>query len=410
MRKYFILLGFVLISLPLYPQGTRYTGQTIEDILQQPDGKIDLGIACLVLAKDAYPPLNISRFDYIIDYMVDRIRVYSKGVTDPSARIGLLNSYLFRPGPWNDSITFTYNLDDLGADSTKDQFLNGYIATKQGSCITMSMLYLVVADRLGWPIKPVRSPKHIFCRYIKKGFKYSNIEATCGGGWIPNEDYIRQVNIPPKSVKNGVYLRTLTKKEYIATLLGTNVRYYSEKRKDFVKAEYYSKLAISLDSTLSSAYWNLGELYRNRAIELDSLRYEKIQELKRENAFPLRSYAHQGAAGDSIPDVSSHSKTMDEQISNMKTGGFNSVSERSNPNSQQALMSQNIRRENDEGTLMAEIRDVDDEYGKHILALVDQSHKLKSKAKALGIILKFPEAFFIKQAESIEKFKRTGKY
>ncbi len=48
----------------------------------------------------------------------------------------------------------------------------------------MSMLYLAVADRLKWPIVPVRAAKHIFCRYISHGFKDNNIEATCGGGYL----------------------------------------------------------------------------------------------------------------------------------------------------------------------------------------------------------------------------------
>ncbi len=38
-----------------------YTGQTIEQILELPEKEIDLGIACLVLAKDAYPQIDIAR-------------------------------------------------------------------------------------------------------------------------------------------------------------------------------------------------------------------------------------------------------------------------------------------------------------------------------------------------------------
>ena len=90
----------------------------------------------------------------------------------------MMNTYLYRKGWWNDSIAFTYDLDDLEASKKENQFLNGYLATKKGSCITMPMLHLVLADRLGWPVYPVLTPKHYFCRYIEPGFEENNIEAT----------------------------------------------------------------------------------------------------------------------------------------------------------------------------------------------------------------------------------------
>ena len=37
------------------------------EILALPDDKIDLGIACLVMAKDAYPELDINAFDKALD-------------------------------------------------------------------------------------------------------------------------------------------------------------------------------------------------------------------------------------------------------------------------------------------------------------------------------------------------------
>jgi hypothetical protein len=44
----------LLIITPVHAQ-QRYAGQSIEQILALPDEKIDLGIACLILANGAHP-------------------------------------------------------------------------------------------------------------------------------------------------------------------------------------------------------------------------------------------------------------------------------------------------------------------------------------------------------------------
>ena len=270
------IMTFATISLAQ----EKYVGQTIEQILQLPEDEIDLGIALLVLAKDAYPNLNIDFFDYALDYMVNQINRLMQGQTDPEARIAMMNTYLYRPGWWNDSITFAYDLDDLEATKTSNLFLNGYLATKKGSCVTMPMLHIVLADRLGWPIQAVRSPKHIFCRYIDEHLKEQNIEATCGGGYVSDERYISDVGIPEKAIKNGVYLRTLSKKEYIASMMLNNARFYYEQKKDLKKAIYYTSFALSIDSTLSSAHWNLHHYYYLVAHEIETEMLQKIKNIE----------------------------------------------------------------------------------------------------------------------------------
>jgi len=365
LKKYLIVL--FCVSSSLFSQ-TKTTFSSIREIFKQPEDSIDLGNVCLLLAKDAYPDLNIDRFNYAIDYMVDRIKYLNKGITDPIARVGLLNAYFFLPGWWNDSITFTYDLDDLEARKTTNQFLNGYIATKKGSCITMAMLYLVIADRLGWPIKPVRSTQHFFCRYIQEGLKYNNIEATCGGGYISDSQYVHQVGIPQKAIDNGVYLRTLTKNEYIASILQVNSGYFYRDKHDLENAARYARLSIDYDSTFSMAYWNLGEFYREKSIQLDSLRKIEIKD-----AHSMYEFEMSGPQGNRV-------------------------------------MPNTIQGQNRYSELEADLMGIRDKYDAKIEQLITTSRGLKSIAKELGIVRKFPDEFFRKQGKAIEEFKRTGKY
>ena len=75
-----LFLSIISFGTSLYAQPKIDSTITIEQILAMPEDSIDLGTACLVLAKDAYPQLNINRFNYIIDYMVARIQIIVKAL------------------------------------------------------------------------------------------------------------------------------------------------------------------------------------------------------------------------------------------------------------------------------------------------------------------------------------------
>jgi len=170
----------------------QYTGQSIEDILKLPEKDISISIATLVLAKEFYPNMNVPFFLQAFDYLADRFNYYFGNFTDPNDIIPALNTYPFKPGYWNDNITFCYDDDDLQVTKLNNKFINGYISSKKGSCITMPMLYIILGEKLHIPLKPVRSAKHFFVRYEPEGIKLNfqhNIEATNGGGFISDDEY-----------------------------------------------------------------------------------------------------------------------------------------------------------------------------------------------------------------------------
>jgi len=424
MKKIIILVSIVFLFSISFAQ-EKYKGQTIEQILELPEEQIDLGVALLVLAKDAYPKINIDFFDYALDFMANGLNQLMQGRTEPEARIAMMNTYLYRPGWWNDSLTFTYDLDDLEASKTDNQFLNGYLATKKGSCVTMPMLHIVLADRLNWPIHAVRSPKHIFCRYIDDNLKDKNIESTCGGGFISDERYIDDVNIPEKPIKNGVYLRTLSKKEYIASMMMNNARYFHEKKNDLEKAIYYTSFAASIDSTLSGSHWNLNHYFYLVAHEIETEMIEKTKNI--ENAYSAQLMAVNMKAKEDIYTPKPPSpfdyqnkrkqETMIKPTNPFQTG-LPSIVGNENIGSTILPKQNNGIRNNNFNQMMNElqfemIQEIENLRGKYVPAIKEalaRSDWHKSKAEELGIVLKFPEEFFIKQSESIEKFKRTGEY
>ena len=273
-----LTLLVLISSLSLFGQNQkqRFTGKTIKEIVKLPESEIDLGLACLVLAKEVYPELEIDTYVRMLDIMAYNISIIAKGCEDPEARIGAINTFLYKDGSWNDFQKFEYDLADLLAVEKKNNFINGYLDSKTGSCITMPMLYAILSQRLNYPIYIVDSPKHFFCRYVDENFKENNIETTVNGGFTDDSEYIESAGINLNSIENGVYMRTLTNKEYISRLICINARYYFEYG-DVDKAIKYLELAIEIDKTNAGGIWNYAVVTHKKAQELEKLMKIEIE-------------------------------------------------------------------------------------------------------------------------------------
>lgn len=101
LNKLLPLILWIFLSIWTVSAQRVYAGQSIEEILALPEDQIDTGHACLVLAKDAYPDLNVAAFDRLLDEMASRINTLLRGRSEPEQRIGMTNTYLYRPGWWN---------------------------------------------------------------------------------------------------------------------------------------------------------------------------------------------------------------------------------------------------------------------------------------------------------------------
>jgi len=60
--------------------------------------------------------------------------------------------------------------------------------------------------------------------------------------------------------------------------------------------------------------------------------------------------------------------------------------------------------------LQQTLMDIEQQYAPSILANLDIYRKYKDKSKELGFVKEFPMKFFLKQSESIKKFKEKGEY
>lgn len=107
----------------------------------------------------------------------------------------------------------------------RDLFLNGLLTGKrQGTCVSMPVLYVAVGRRLGYPLKLVSSKAHLFARWESPdGKERFNIEATNQGLNCFPDDYYHTWPVPltDDEIGRGKYLKSLNPAEELAVFLST---------------------------------------------------------------------------------------------------------------------------------------------------------------------------------------------
>jgi len=119
-----------------------------------------------------------------------------------------------------------YNLErirNIDFTKSKDLFIHGMIDDPNGgTCVTMPVMYVAVARRLGYPVKLVLTKAHVFCRWDAPGERF-NIEATNQGMNCFSDDYYK--TWPEKwttaETQSNRYLISLTPAEELACFLGS---------------------------------------------------------------------------------------------------------------------------------------------------------------------------------------------
>lgn len=179
--------------------------------------------------------------------LADRLAGIKSEMRDALARVEALNRLIFgglaiKPSP------------DLA--DPDNLLLARVLERKQGYCVGIASLYLVLAERLDLPVFAVATPSHVFVRY-DDGARRINIETLQGGADIPDERYIREEKIPEASIRKGVFMRNLTTAEFLAQVHNNLGVIYSGKGQFERAAEAYG-LAIDLSPRFPAPYYNEG--------------------------------------------------------------------------------------------------------------------------------------------------------
>ena len=184
------------------------------------DEAIELARACLQVAEDAYPGLDVDGYLGEIERHAARLRARLPANGDAESRVVALNGFLF------DELGFHGNADDYY--DPRNSYLNEVIDRRMGIPITLSILYLEIGRRIGLPLDGVSFPGHFLVRLRLRGAMLVLDPFT--GGEAQSEADLRErlQRVIPAGESGGVpvaelpldpFLEAASKRQILARLL-----------------------------------------------------------------------------------------------------------------------------------------------------------------------------------------------
>lgn len=130
------------------------------DIVGREDEEINLAEAALLIAAQEYPNLDIKKYLKILDRMAETVKRRVRRGDDPHAVIGKINDHLFNEEGFRGNSEDYYD--------PKNSFLNQVLSRKTGIPITLSIVYMEMARRVGLPLEGVGFPGHFLVKYVSE--------------------------------------------------------------------------------------------------------------------------------------------------------------------------------------------------------------------------------------------------
>jgi regulator of sirC expression with transglutaminase-like and TPR domain len=132
-----------------------------ETLLRSEDSRMDLARACLIIAQDAYPGLDIERYLGEIERMAMRLRTRLAQGAGAEERVIALNHLLFDELGYRGNASAYYD--------PRNSYLNEVIDRRTGIPITLSILYMELGRRAGLPLEGLSFPGHFLVRLRLRG-------------------------------------------------------------------------------------------------------------------------------------------------------------------------------------------------------------------------------------------------
>jgi len=206
--------------------------EAFAQLLGRDDGHIDLARACLMVAQDVYPGLDVERYLGEIERMALRLRGSIGPQGGAEERVVALNRYLF------EELGYRGNAGDYY--DPRNSYLNEVIDRRTGIPITLAVLYMELGRRAGLPLEGVSFPGHFLVRLrLRAGMLV--LDPFSGGAPL-SEDELRERlqrvipegfvdRLPVAELPLEEFLEPATKRQILARLLRNLKGIYRERDK-----------------------------------------------------------------------------------------------------------------------------------------------------------------------------------
>jgi regulator of sirC expression with transglutaminase-like and TPR domain len=165
-----------------------------------------LFIAAVTLAAREHPGLDVVRVRGEIERLAVRWRARVARDPTPAGRADAFRAVLFEDGRFE-------AVREL--DTPETLCIDSVLRNRRGYCLSLSLVALLVAERVGAPLHGVAAPNHFLVRYDDGRFRRS-LELTRRGATV-EEDALRA--LVGEAAPGAAYLRNLSRREVRAALL-----------------------------------------------------------------------------------------------------------------------------------------------------------------------------------------------
>ena len=177
------------------------------ELMSRDDGDIDLGRACLQIAEDAYPGLDVDGYAGEIERFAKRLRARLALNAAAEERVVALNEFLF------DDLGFSGNVKNYY--DPRNSYLNEVIDRRTGIPITLAVLYMEIGRRIDLALEGVSFPGHFLVRLRLRGGTLVLDPFSGGAPQSESELRARLKRVIPPGATGGVPLADLPMDQFL---------------------------------------------------------------------------------------------------------------------------------------------------------------------------------------------------
>ncbi len=123
-----------------------------------------------------------------------------------------------------------------------ERFIHGVVQGPGGTCGTLPVVYAAIGRRLGYPLRLVAAPQHLFARWDDPNGERFNIECTGAGFSDPPDEHYRQWPHPiadAEEERTFGYLQSFSPRQELAECVGRRAHAWRDRGRYRESAELY---------------------------------------------------------------------------------------------------------------------------------------------------------------------------
>ena len=177
-------------------------------LMAQDDTRIELARACLMIARDAYPALDVAHYVGEIERLGLRLRARLSQHGRAEKKVIALNEFIFGELGFEGNVDAYYD--------PRNSYLNEVIDRRTGIPISLSILYVELGRRIGLPLEGVSFPGHFLVRLRLRGGML--VLDPFAGGAPQSEDDLRErlTRVVPQAATGGIPVDELPVEQFLA--------------------------------------------------------------------------------------------------------------------------------------------------------------------------------------------------